>query len=167
MREWFVPGSLGLQLLQMAILCGATYFVYRDAYRREVPYKNCWVAGTFLFLPVLLFYLWYRHKSAREVSVSVEQHAQYELERKQAAEKRSIAAQRAQLEQARQAELERHRVTEAELERLQEARKVAKAKRMQELAAERAEQEKRHAALLKLKEKKLQDTVARNLKVAP
>ena len=67
------------------------------------------------------------------------------------------------MEMERKQELEKNQISEEELEKLREERRAAKAKRMKELEEERAEQEKQHAELLKLKDKKLQETVAKNL----
>ena len=67
------------------------------------------------------------------------------------------------MEMERKHELEKNQISEEELEKLRQERRAAKAKRMKELEEERAEQERQHAELLKMKEKKLQETVAKNL----
>jgi len=151
------------RLIQMAVQCGAAYYVYKDSQKKNVPYMNLWVAGTFLFLPVILVYFFYRQREARGIKLTLKQKAQLQIDHKREEEKRKIAAERARMEIERRAELEKNRVSDEELEKLHEERRVAKAKRMKELEEQRAEQEKQHAKLLKLKEKNLQDTVARNL----
>ena len=140
------------------------YWVYRDTAKRKVPYRNFWIVVTFLFWPIVMIYLFYRHRAVRGMQLTLEQKAMLHMQERAEAEKKRIAAHRAAIAEMKVEEQTKNKLTEAEMEALQEKRKEAKAKRMAELEEERKLQEERFADTLRVKQENLAHIVSENLR---
>lgn len=153
-----------LLVLVTLVQWGIAYWVYRDSEKRQVPYRNFWIVATFLFWPIALFYLFYRHRRARGLQLTLEQKATLHMHERAEEEKRMIAAHRAAMAEMKAEQQAKNKLTDAELEALKAKRKAAKAKRMAELEEERKIQEERFADTLRVKQENLAHIVSENLK---
>ena len=147
-------------LIQWAL----AYWVYKDTVKWHVPYRNVWIVAVFLFWPFVIVYFFYRRKAARGAELSTEQKAMLHMQERAAEERKRIAEHRAAFDSMKAEEASKNRLTDAEMDKIREERKAAKAKRMAELEEERKLQEERFADTLRVKQEKLADTVAENLK---
>lgn len=156
-QSWMI---VGMTIFQWAL----AYWVYRDSAIRSVPYRNFWIVVTFLFWPGVIIYLFYRHRTARGMQLTLEQKASLHMQERAETEKKRIAAHRAAIEKMKAEEQTKNKLTEAEMETLREQRKAAKAKRMAELEEERQLQEEHFADTLRVKQENLAHIVSENLK---
>ena len=151
-------------ILLILLRCALAYWVYKDTLKWNVPYRNLWIVAVFIFWPFILVYFFYRRKAARSVELSTEQKAMIHMHERATEERKRIAEHRAALESMKAEEASKNKLTDEEMEKIREERKAAKAKRMAELEEERKLQEERFADTLRMKQEKLADTVAENLK---
>lgn len=133
---------------KLAAACLATYFVYKDSEKYQVPYRNGWIVATFIFCPVLLLYFYYKYHLKKQRSRSNLYQREAEMRQKMTEQQIKLRAESRAWEKARREEMAKNQITEAELEAAAQKRAEEKEQRLRELAEERALQEEAAAKLL-------------------
>ncbi|MBR1590607.1 MAG: hypothetical protein IJ657_05990 [Acidaminococcaceae bacterium] len=128
-----------------------TYYVYKDAFKRDLPYKNAWVVAVFIFWPLFIGYLYFRHHIENKGKIPSLYKREAEMRVQMEEQRIKIDAERRAWKKQKELEMEQNRLTEAELEEARRKRAEDKARRMSELAEERRLQEEAAAKLLHIK----------------
>lgn len=127
--------------IKLAVSCLITFFVYKDAGVKKVPYRDFWVVATFLFPAIALVYLVYKKIHENKVVLTKKQEITIAYNKQVEARKKELAAEREAFakEQAKQAP------------EVAAAEEVQRQKQKEELAWERKFQQDRQAKRMKLK----------------
>lgn len=136
------------------IVCLAlAYWVYHDCQKHNISHANLWIIVTFVFPPTALAYYLYRMTAGSKKTMTLKQKYDFELRRQTERERRSVAVERAKMEQLKAEEQVKNKLTLEELEAIKAERTAQKEKRLTELKEERRLQQEELAKKMRLSKK--------------
>ena len=141
-----------LPIIKLVVSSSLTYYVYKDATKNKIPYRNAWLIFTFVFFPVFFGYLYYaKSYYPKQNKKSSLYYREMEMRQRHHEQQLKIKAECEAWEKARQEEMALNKITEEELEKAKQKRAEEKAQRLKELEEERKLQEEAIAKQMHIK----------------